>query len=92
MMPHEMDAALNQLNRNTLLKRLNEADAFDVDLQPQPGDRLLLSVRVGKQNDETVKYGFEYSQGKWQHTDYFCFDWEQEHEVAVTGKLKNPLL
>ncbi len=47
-MPHTLDGRVEAYNRSLLLQRLQEGDAFDVDLKPREGDRLQLTFRCSE--------------------------------------------
>ena len=44
MIPSELDPKDLIYNHQTLEKRINESDAFDIPLAPQSGDRLLIHL------------------------------------------------
>lgn len=74
-----------QANSTQLATRLNQPDAFDVELHPQPNDRLLLSFRTQK---GTYHYGFEFQNNQWNPIDYDPFSWARHHAYGKTGCLK----
>jgi len=78
-------------NEAVLLKRLNEPDAFDVDLAPQRHDRLLVAIRTGDGPSTYQFYGFEWQRGRWVSRDYKVFDWMSEHDEVKVGKLRTAL-
>ena len=89
MMPLEIDFFTELQNQETLLKRVNERDAFDIDLNPEEGDRLLLSFRKDK-DAPPLWYGFEYFDGVWEEESYSVFDWMETHKEGEKGKVYNP--
>jgi hypothetical protein len=88
----EIEESIDNLNKEVLLHRMNEPDAFDVDLGPKPKDRLLISLRCGDDAYGYIHYGFRYSKnGKWVEEQYDTFEWMWRHEEAQFGKLVSPL-
>ncbi|MCB9192195.1 MAG: hypothetical protein H6602_11065 [Flavobacteriales bacterium] len=75
----------DEANSTRLQARLNEPDAFDVDLNPQPNDRLVLCFRT---NQGTYHYGYEFTENQWTAIDYDPFGWEQHHALAKKGCLE----
>lgn len=67
-----LDRATFYQNITLLLNRLNEPDAFDIDLSPQENDFLMLAFTFNeKRGHETL--GFVFTNGKWvwHHTSFF---------------------
>jgi hypothetical protein len=92
IMPVAIDEATDLINREALLKRVNEQDAFDVELLPKEKDRLQLSFSCeGERNFGRLDYGFEYRDGKWEEEDYESFDWMMKHKEKQFGEI-NPAL
>ncbi|HZG72225.1 MAG TPA: hypothetical protein VEY51_11890 [Chondromyces sp.] len=89
IMPIEINEATDLINKETLLKRVNERDAFDVQLNPREGDRLQLTFSCqGENGIGMIHYGFEYRNGKWEEEDYEVFDWKRKHEEEDFGEVK----
>jgi len=88
MMPAFIDPATDVLNRDLLLKLLNDGNVFDDPLYPVNKDRLVLSF--GLSDGGFVKYGFVYKKNVWQAIKYDYFDWFSEHDEIKKGKIKNP--
>lgn len=74
-----------EANSNQLATRLNQPDAFDVALNAQPKDRLLLCFHT---KEGTYYYGFEFKKNQWKVIDYDPFSWEHHHTHTKTGCLK----
>lgn len=76
-------------NRDLLINRLNEPDAFDIDLKPQERDYLLLNFVCG--DDETpVQFGFIYSNNRWEVETTMLFFWEIESLKETMGCFESP--
>lgn len=74
-------------NRRVLLQRVNEADAFDTDLQPKEGDRLQISIHCENEGSGYLDYGFVFENGNWTEKSYDVFEWKRHHEAALEGKI-----
>lgn len=74
-------------NRALLIARLNEPDAFDVDLAPREGDRLQLTFRFGGYYKRT-SYGYEFRDGKWSEQEFDNLAWADHHDRERFGELK----
>ncbi|MEZ5539064.1 MAG: hypothetical protein R3E63_03720 [Pseudomonadales bacterium] len=86
--PYYLDPAVDAINREHILARLREVDAFDVALQPADGDLLVLSFQAA---DGKVDYGFEYSAGCWREKEYNSLMWLWHHDEEMFGKIRNAL-
>lgn len=88
--PLRLDNETDMYNREALLKRVNEPDAFDVELNPREGDFLNLyfsdEVREG-----TFEYGFLFKNNSWVHHTIGVFMLEREHQFDSSGDLHNAL-
>jgi hypothetical protein len=91
-MPFELNPETEALNWKTLQKRLNEPDAFDLDLKPMEKDRLQIHFSCGPEYYECVDYGFEYRKGNWRKKEFEFFNWLNHWDELQTGKIKYPLL
>ena len=91
VMPYDLSREENQVNEQLLLRRINEPDAFDVDLKPADGDRLQVSFKCVEVADSYVHYGFSYSNGKSKKAKYDGLKWMWHHEETRFGKLQNAL-
>jgi hypothetical protein len=89
MLPFLIDEQTHLLNRETLLKRVNEADAFDIDLKPKQNDRLQLSFNFGDTIYDRIDYGFLYRNKKWIVTGFDSLEWMWKHEEEKFGKIEN---
>ena len=75
-------------NRDLLLKLVNIPATFDIEINPNPKDRLELSFSVGT---ERLAYGFEYKYGRWELEEYDVFKWMAHHNDHLSGKIKNAM-
>jgi hypothetical protein len=92
VMPYTFDNKEFDLsNRKLLLRRINEPDAFDVELRPKSGDRLQLSFFCKKNSPGYIHYGFSFRKGKWVEETYDVFGWMEHHEESETGKIESAL-
>lgn len=91
IIPVALPGAIELLNQRNLLKRINEADAFDVNLNPAHKDRLELHFSYGQKQGQYVAYGFEFRAGAWQPCPFDCFDWEGTHNAVKHGKIEPAL-
>ena len=92
MLPNEKAMAFFEINTTTLEKRLNEADAFDVDLELKNKDILEVVINNKSRNHEDqITYAFEYNKGKWKSIEYDFFELKNEFEETDSGKMKNVL-
>ncbi len=81
------DPEVIALNESMLLQRLQEADAFDINLSPKNKDRLLIAIRVGSQSSDYHNYGFEWQGKKWVSCPYGYFEWTWKHDEIQFGKV-----
>jgi hypothetical protein len=97
MFPVRWNPAIVEHNEATLLKRINESDAFDTDLRPKYKDRLEIVLHWKDANDTApedlfngpLHLGFEFKKGKWQPCTYDYFEWVKKHEEEVAGILED---
>lgn len=75
-------------NRVLLLKRVNEPDAFDVDLKPKAKDRLQISICCGHRY---MDYGFVYKGGERVEEEFDGIEWMWRHEEVEFGKVAGAL-
>jgi hypothetical protein len=90
IMPADIHPETNQLNRELLLRLLNEVNAFDKPIYPQEKDRLLISFDVD--DVSRLNYGFTYHENKWQQLPYDYFDWHTRHDNIKMGKIAHPFV
>ena len=63
LLPSELDTKDLAYNHQTLEKRINESDAFDIPLEPQSGDRLLIHITTTRANINSIDhYEFVYQE------------------------------
>lgn len=96
-MPDTLEATIDADNRAMLLERLNEDDAFDVDLKPQEGDRLQLTFRCSTPNAsgqlqvKCIHYGYSRVAGRWVEEPFCPLTWLWHHEEARFGVVQEAL-
>lgn len=95
--PDTIDEKVEAHNRALLLARLNEDDAFDVDLSPREGDRLELSFRCaergasGQANMKHIVYGYAFTSGRWVEEPYDPLSWSWHHDDEHFGEIRPAL-
>lgn len=70
-------------NRLTLLKRLNEPDAFDKVLDIQINDKLHIVFNNLSKLMPQIVYAYQFSDGKWVKDEYDWFELENYHHKKV---------
>lgn len=92
LVSYRLDATTEAHNRSLLLARLNQPDAFDIDLQPRDGDRLHLAFRIIVAGaPKTVTYGYALSGGTWVEQTYNSLAWERHHDRETFGEIRGAL-
>jgi hypothetical protein len=92
--PDVLDARDEAHNRTLLLARLQEPDAFDVDLEPREGDRLQLTFRfterdrAGRKTVKEITYGYARIRGRWVEEKYDPLLWHWHHDRERFGELR----
>jgi hypothetical protein len=90
LLPDKLDAEVEAHNRSVLLARLNEIDAFDVDLKPKDGDRLQLTFRFPLAGaTKTITYGFAHAGGRWVEQAYDHLSWRWQHDRESFGEVRS---
>ncbi len=89
MIRDPLDPEVEAHNRSLLLARLNESDAFDVDLEPRDGDRLQLTFRLSPTDArKTIIYGYAHAAGRWVEEPYDNLGWQWHHDQEQTGEVR----
>ena len=89
VLPADIDAGTDLINRTLLSRLLNDGNTFDKPLYPISKDRLQLSFTI---KDGTVlNYGFVYKKGKWEECEFDYFEWFTKHDEIKEGKIRNAL-
>jgi hypothetical protein len=92
IMPTSMRDPNFEINQSTLLVRLNEPDAFDVPLQSQTKDKLVITINCQSgEMDNLFTYAFAYKNGKWITSKDDPFDLINNYNEKAFGKLKLPI-
>ena len=92
IMPTHMRDPNFEINQSTLLTRLNELDAFDVPLQLQTDDKLVIAINCqAGETDDLFTYAFDYKNGKWITSSDDPFDLINDYNEKAFGKLKSPV-
>lgn len=92
LFPKDIDLANETVNRKLLLKRMNELDAFEIDLNPKEKDRFRVAIHCPSTNvHRYLDYGFEWRKGKWVRKDFEDFDWARKHSEEKFGEVQNAI-
>ena len=88
LMPFIIEKDIDNSNRKFLQKRINESDAFDINLNPKRGD--LLEITFGTKSVwQKLTYGYKYTGTSWVCESYDPLKWKWHHEVDLAGKIRN---
>lgn len=77
-----------EVNKVILEQRLNEVDAFDMELYFKPKDVLEIVCHNLNENKRVV-YGFKYKGKRWQIYDISPFEIMNHYDEVKFGKIKN---
>lgn len=77
-----------EANKITLLKRINEADAFDIPIVFKNQDVLEVVLENTNENKRVV-FGFKYRNAKWNNYEIDSFYLEGHFDEKEFGKIKN---
>ena len=75
-----------KLNRNVILDRLNDGEAFDKPIDFEKKDRLEVVITLGK---EQFYYYFKYSGRKWIPVSEDAFELEKDFDEVQKGPIKS---
>ncbi len=76
-------------NKQTLLHRLNEADAFDQSMNFKDQDQLEIAINNRKDDMSRMVFCFKYKSGKWVEEGYDVFGLMNHYDEYMFGKFKN---
>lgn len=85
---------LDGYNRELLLRRLQEEDAFDVELDLQDRDRLQLTFQFsesgtsGAPTTKVITYGYSWKAGRWDEEEFCPLAWQWHHDWAMSGEVQ----
>ncbi|HOY97550.1 MAG TPA: hypothetical protein PK509_17540 [Catalimonadaceae bacterium] len=85
------DPELTIRNTERLKIRLNEADVFDFQADPESGDRLYLFFQRGGINRPEVSYVFEYDEPIWVESHFGPFEAENEFKELRSGFIRDAI-
>lgn len=91
IMPKIIDEETERYNWSLLEKLLNDGNVFDVEMNPKENDRLELSFTVEVGEPGSVQYGFTFRNKIWVRENYDVFEWMQNHEEDLQGKIKDAM-
>jgi hypothetical protein len=80
-------------NKQVLLARLNEADAFDIPMSFLQKDVLEVVINNQTPDGSTYfSYYFQFNNGTWVETDLNVFDIENHFDLKQFGKITGAIL
>lgn len=97
ILPVDIGEQADKLNQKTILKQLNNANCFDVEMLHQENDILTLTFsytppeELNNQlpfNGDYLSYSFQFKKGKWKPSTYSHFD--EPYPNIQQGKIVNP--
>ncbi len=92
ILPYMLDEEMVIKNKAVLRKRLNEEDAFDIDIFPKNKDRLQLTFTCSAFSNQQITYGYSYKNGKWIEKDFDPLEWQWHHDEEIFGIIKPALV
>jgi len=79
-----------ELNKEILVKRLNEPDSFDKPMDFKPDDQLKIVINnLAKDEQERMLFCFRYENGKWVEEEFHVFDLMIRYDELEFGKLED---
>lgn len=85
-----IDPPFFELNKETILNRLTEQDAFDIPIGFKSRDRLLISINNDKADvEEDMTYLFKFTRGKWKSIAYEPFHLMEEFDQYKKGTFED---
>ena len=87
MLPNE-DAENFEINKQTILKRLKDKDAFDIPISFNDDDNLViyLNQNSGKEWEEII-YSFKFKLGEWEYEQYDPLELSGSYNKLKYGKI-----
>ena len=90
--PSEKELDYFLINSATIENRLNESDAFDVNLELKNKDVLEVVINSKAENyEDCFSYSFEYKKGIWKSFESDCFLLMSEYTEEESGKMRSVL-
>jgi hypothetical protein len=90
--PHFLNKEIEKCNKAILLKRVNEIDAFDIQLNPKSKDRFQISIHCENPIDHYIHYGFVFKQNRWVEYSYDAMKWMWRHEEENFGNIESAII
>jgi hypothetical protein len=87
-MPVEYKDPNFTINRDTLLARINEPDAFDKPLKFKRKDRLELVLNNTEDYHNLLIFQFEYTGKAWKYEQHDSFELMNHYDEQDSGKLE----
>lgn len=85
LMPLDFMQPNFKFNKATLLKRLNEPDAFDKEIEFKPKDQLKVVINNLLGYEERMEFGFKFKRGKWVAGECDSFELMNNYEQEAFG-------
>lgn len=86
-LPTEFKDPEFSINRDTLLQRVNEHDAFDKPVDLKRKDKLELVLNSKGDYDKVLFYVFEYTGRKWKYVEHDPFELMDHYYEMDSGEL-----
>lgn len=83
-------ASNQQMNIETIRRRLHEPDAFDFKLKFKEKDRMELVITVDSSNRQYLFFCFEFTDEEWTPMESDPFDLEMHYKKVKKGKIESP--
>ena len=88
-MPLDFLQPNHQVNKQTLLKRLNESDAFDTEIKFKPKDQLEIVLNnLSEIEIERMTFCFKYKNGKWMEEEFDVFELMNKYDELAFGNFE----
>ncbi len=88
-MPEEIDKQTDLLNRENILRRINELDAFDIREKPLENDKLELFFNYGDKPGEYMTYTYQFKNGQWEEQEFGFFELQNICYPLAKGKIES---
>lgn len=87
LIPYHLFQPNFQLNQNTLASRLNEQDAFDIDIAFKPKDKIEIVINNLLSIEKRMIFCFQFEKGKWVVVEYDFFEIMNKYDELSFGKM-----
>lgn len=91
MIPHHLFQPNFELDQNTLANRLNECDAFDMEMEFKPNDKIEIVFNNLLEDAKRLVFCFQFKKGKWAAVEYDVFELANNYDELSFGKMRKSL-